>query len=157
MNPARNTVRIAIAVVLTLGAISCAGTRGMRSSTPNIQGTWELAWPAMDPQFRELKLITPTHFTWVTYDTDSHTAVTCGGGRYFLVGDSYNEHIEFALGPVSSLVGTLQVFRVTVTGDTLTQTGELTNGRMIHERWVRAPNSSARALSHAGAPSRTSN
>ena len=157
MKLARNAVPIAIAVALTLGASSCAGSRQRAAAPPDIQGTWELAWPEIGPQLRELKHITPTHFTWVTYDTDARTAVTCGGGRYFLVGDSYSEHIEFALGPVSSLVGTLQVFRVTVSGDTLTQTGELTNGRMIRERWVRAQTAAPACSRHAGAPSRTSN
>ncbi len=135
----RSTVLIAVTAALTLGVTSCAGTRGMRSSPPDIQGTWQLTWPPMDPKFRELKHITPTHFTWITYDVESHELVAGGGGPYFLVGDTYNERIDFAHGLASELVGTLQTFRVTVQGDTLLQTGTMTNGGELRELWVRAP------------------
>jgi hypothetical protein len=104
----RSAVLIAIASVLTLGAISCAGSRQRAAAPPDIQGAWELAWPDLGPQLRQIKLITDTHFMWVTYDAEARVALASAGGPFVQDGDSYREQLDFAYGHAEALAGTVQ-------------------------------------------------
>lgn len=138
MNLARIAALIGIAAVLTLGVISCAGSAQRAAAPPDIQGTWELAWPDLGPQLRQIKLITDTHFMWVTYDAEARVALASAGGPCVQDGGSYREQLDFAYGHAEGLAGTVQSFRVTVSGDTLFQAGELTSGGLLREVWLRA-------------------
>ena len=70
---------------------------------PGIEGSWKLIqfketgdsiytpWPQdLNPK---IKLVTNTHFTWVSYDDKS--VIASGGGTYEYKGDNYVENIDF--------------------------------------------------------------
>lgn len=86
-----------------------------------ILGAWELAWPEPAPGTREVKLITGSHFSWTTWNVQTHAPLASGGGPYVLEGKSYKEQLLFASGGASEIAGTVQSFHVRVMGDTLYQ------------------------------------
>lgn len=47
------------------------------------------------PFYGIMKILTPTHFTWVQYNTEGDEIFGIGGGSYSIAGDKYVEHIEF--------------------------------------------------------------
>ena len=105
---------------------------------PSIQGAWELVWPEKGAHERQIKLITPTHFTWTDWDTESHRVLGCGGGGYTLVGNSYCEQLLFAQGGIEEQAGFVLCFRVEVRGDTLLQLGPPdADGARSREVWKR--------------------
>ena len=53
-------------------------------------------------------------------------------------GNSYTEHVDFMSEEISAgIVGKDQPFTVKLDGDTLTQTGALSNGQSLSESWKR--------------------
>ncbi|MCC6650755.1 MAG: hypothetical protein IT348_06365 [Candidatus Eisenbacteria bacterium] len=103
-----------------------------------ILGTWQLVWPEVPADERELKLITPTHFTWTTWKTTTHQVLATGGGPYTLVGSDYCEQVSFALGGVENVAGQVLCFEVQVKGDTLLQIGPRgPDGGRSREVWKR--------------------
>ena len=59
------------------------------------------------------------------------------GGRYTLKGENYVETIEFGFERMTNFFGKEQKFTVKIDGDTLHQTGVLSNGNKLDEIWVR--------------------
>ena len=60
-------------------------------------GTWESVLPPDAPKsIRNIKHITPTHYTWVTYDADNDRILATSGGSCSVKGDRYEEVCEFA-------------------------------------------------------------
>jgi hypothetical protein len=60
-------------------------------------GTWEAARPAGVPNsMRHIKHVTSTHYTWVTYDSESGAILATSGGTCSVKGDRYEEVCEFA-------------------------------------------------------------
>lgn len=87
---------------------------------------------------RNIKLISGRHFVWIIYDTEKGKPLYTGGGTYSLNGLSYTEHVDFMSDELSAgIVGKDQSFTVKVEGDTLTQTGALSNGQSLSETWKR--------------------
>jgi hypothetical protein len=79
-------------------------------------------------------------FIWVTYEKASRMPVTAAGGAYTVEGDTYKEQVEFGRFGTPELqkaVGKEQVFKVEIEGDTLVQTGTLSNGQEPREVWRR--------------------
>ena len=79
-----------------------------------ILGAWELVsyreiGDSVYSEFPEFikywKLVTPTHFLWVYYNSDADEVVAEGGGTYTLTGNSYTEFFEYIHPPGSPLVG----------------------------------------------------
>jgi len=104
-----------------------------------ILGTWELAWPETRAHERELKLITPTHFTWTTWNVETHEVLATGGGPYTLVSGDYCEQISFARGQIESAAGNVLCYNVQVRSDSLIQTGRhpRNDGSVSREVWTR--------------------
>jgi hypothetical protein len=105
-----------------------------------VEGTWQ--HPVEDdPGLVQIKVINQDHFIWVSYDKETRMPVNLAGGTYTLDGDTYKERVEFGrLGSpdLQRIVGTEQVFKVQIEGNTLTQIGRLSNGQELREVWKRA-------------------
>jgi hypothetical protein len=126
---------ISVAAVAAIGAKPQAGGEPVRSK---IEGTWELIHEAQNQ--RQVKVINQDHFIWVTYDRESKESLTSAGGPYTFKDGTYKEQVEFGrfgTPDLQKVVGKEQVFKVEINGDTLTQTGTLSNGQPIEEVWKR--------------------
>ena len=87
---------------------------------------------------RDIKILSGGHFIFAAYDTETGKPLYAAGGTYVLNGSSYTEHMDFADDKISAgLIGRDQSFTVEVDGDTFTQTGTLSNGKPLSERWKR--------------------
>jgi hypothetical protein len=73
------------------------------------------------------KHITPTHFTWFKYDTETDQLLGIGGGKYKLANDVYTENIDFFLPVGSSELGQSIPFSVDFEGDTWHHVGYARN------------------------------
>ena len=62
------------------------------------------------PFYGIMKILTPTHFTWVQYNTEGDEIFGIGGGPYSIVGDQYIEHIEFIYPQDLDLIGVNAVY-----------------------------------------------
>jgi hypothetical protein len=109
-------------------------------------GTWQLVstkygdateFTDYPPERRRIKMITATHFTWVDYAVDTRKVGTMAGGTYTLKGNAYTETIEFAGDGMDSYAGQKQIMTITVDGDKLFQSGQLSSGLKIEENWRR--------------------
>ncbi|WP_020533847.1 hypothetical protein [Flexithrix dorotheae] len=97
----------------------------------HVAGTWKLRkykygtdsiyseWP--DDLMTKIKLITDSHFTWVSYDEKN--VIGSGGGTYAFDGANYIEHIHFFEDEEVDLTGTSAHFQVRFDGKTLYQSG----------------------------------
>lgn len=84
-----------------------------------------------------MKLINPTHFTWLEIDNNSKKVLTSAGGKYTLEGETYTESLDFAGEGMEPYLGKAQKFTIRVEGDKLFQSGQLSDGLKIEENWVR--------------------
>lgn len=126
------------ALVLTVVVVALAApsfTQAADRQQPcRIRGTWQLESVAAAGEvqpplegWRQIKLITGTHFTWVgqasgparlTSRADSLAAYRTrgfGGGRYSVTDSTYTEHIEYFGDP--EWVGRVVTFSCRVVGD----------------------------------------
>jgi hypothetical protein len=133
------------AVVLALAAaIAWAQSASTPSASTAALGTWELVshdygGQQAAPNQRQIKILAPGHFMWVLYDKDKLKTVGAGTGTWALSGDTYTEHVDFIdVEGGQSLNGADVKFTLTVSGDTLTQTGNL-GGTNMKEVWKRLP------------------
>jgi hypothetical protein len=59
-------------------------------------GTWdEVFRPGVPKAIRTVKHVTPTHWTWVTYDRDNKRVLAAGGGTWSLRNGEYVEDCDF--------------------------------------------------------------
>lgn len=120
-------------------AVSCSTPKGAEkpvlgentsntADLPGIEGSWKLvkfkevgdsvytSWPQeINPK---IKLVTNTHFTWVSYDDKS--VIASGGGTYNYSGDTYVENIDFFEQTeldAADLTGTSVNFNCRIVGD----------------------------------------
>lgn len=113
----------------------------------NLVGSWRIvsykygnmakfaSWPKDQVM---LKHITPTHFTWVTYDAKTGVVARMGGGTYSWNGNTYRENLQYGLGAdVKGLVGKPQIFTGKVTETRWNHSGTLSQGEKIEEVWER--------------------
>ncbi len=132
-------VLISFAAALTAVFLAWSQTNGDHAKKGRLEGTWEMIsgqqWPKGT---RDIKIISGRHFVWVAYETQKGKPLYTGGGTYFLNGASYTEHVDFMSDEISrGIVGKDQSFTLQVNGDTLTQTGALSNGQSLSETWRR--------------------
>ncbi len=97
--------------------LSCSATNNSTARLEKKQtllGTWELVqyipageteWTKHPQTLLYQKHITPTHFTWVRYDTEKDQLEGIGGGNYHFKDGKYVENIEFIHPPGSSILG----------------------------------------------------
>ncbi len=86
---------------------------------------------------RDIKILSEGHFIFTAYDAQTGRPLYTAGGTYNLNGSSYTEHMDFASDKIADLVGKDQSFTLEVEGDVLTQTGTLSNGKALSERFRR--------------------
>jgi hypothetical protein len=114
-------------------------TNGSPAMKSQLDGTWELLSGQPLPKgARDIKILSGGHFIFAAYDTQTGKPLYAAGGTYVLNGNSYTEHMDFASDKIAAgLIGKDQTFTVEVHGDTFVQTGTLTNGKALSERWKR--------------------
>jgi len=109
-------------------------------------GTWQLIsykygeadkWSEASRNQKRLKLITPTHFTWIAYEPASGKVLSMAGGPYTLSGLNYIESIEYAGEGMTDYLGKKQSFTIQLETDKLRQSGQLSDGTKIEEVWQR--------------------
>jgi hypothetical protein len=88
-------------------------------SSGKLLGSWEIVnyLEQVDSTYSEypsfygiFKLMTPTHFTWVHYNTEADEIFALGGGPYSVVGDQYIELIEYIHPQEDSKIGVNAVY-----------------------------------------------
>lgn len=113
----KNIILIAVAGILVLVS-ACSSDSGKESTVApkTLVGTWELVsyisdssggreWKSHPSNILYQKHITPTHFTWISYQKDNDQLTGMGGGTYTYDGEHYVENIEFFLPVTSSILG----------------------------------------------------
>lgn len=140
-------------ITLSFAVMLLACESGVKEINP-IQGTWELVKvinkedgqvkDTFVPGRRMIKIITPTHFSFVNHDLnqgkDSTAFFAAGAGQYTLVEGKYTEFLEFCT--ARAWEGHEFNFEVEIKGDTLIQQGvekseELGVDRYIIETYIR--------------------
>jgi hypothetical protein len=132
-------VLLSFAVALTAVFLAWSQTNCDHAKKGQLEGTWEMVSGQQLPKGTpDIKIISEGHFVWVIYETQKGKPLYTGGGTYVLNGVSYTEHVDFMSDEISSgIVGKDQPFTLHVEGDTLTQTGALSNGQSLSETWKR--------------------
>jgi hypothetical protein len=107
-------------------------------------GTWKQVsvnytgqWQDAPSQVTMYKHVTDSHFNWVQYNNQTKQIVAGAGGRCAATDDAYIEHIEYALGSVSTLLGQKQEFKWKLDGNKWHMSGTLSNGQRIEEIFER--------------------
>jgi hypothetical protein len=84
----------------------------------DLQGTWKcVSFPEWPQEIMHIKHITPTHYTWVTYDRANSSILSTSGGTWSFKDDKYVEVCEFASDPHQHLRGKTNTFAIKVAGD----------------------------------------
>ncbi|GAB3929643.1 hypothetical protein [Larkinella terrae] len=145
---------VALLLITTLVTVSSCETK---KPLPLV-GTWELVsatatekdstYSTFDPNRKMIKIINATHFAFLNHaiqtGTDSSAAAfSAGGGSYTLADSTYTENLEYFVD--KQWENHKFQFAVTISNDTLTQTGvekleKLGIDRIIVEKYVRAKN-----------------
>jgi hypothetical protein len=110
----------------------------------DILGTWKLIsyrYGERDIQFpndsvlRSIKLITPTHFTWVHYTTKDQLVRASAGGTYVLDGNNYTERIDFGGSSMQSFFNKEQAYKIKIADGKLYLSGVMSDDQKIEEIW----------------------
>jgi len=100
--------------------ISLKGTWKLLTGTLIEQGDTTITDYTKDLSF--IKIINDSHFSFLQHDTRKDSInFSAGGGRYELKGTTYKEHLEYC--SAKEWEGHDFTFTVTITNDTLIQTG----------------------------------
>ena len=100
--------------------ISLKGTWKLLTGTLIEKGDTTITDYTKDLSF--IKIINDSHFSFLQHDTrKDSTNFSSGGGRYELKGNTYTEHLEYC--SAKEWEGHDFTFTVTITNDTLIQTG----------------------------------
>src|SRR5436190_19683561 len=128
-------VLIVLPIALAAVALAWSQTTGSHAKKRQLDGVWELISGQPLPKgVRDIKILSAGRVMFVAYDTETGKPLYTGGGTYILNGSSYTEHMDFASDVIAAgLVGKDQQFTVKVDGDTVTQTGTLSNGKPLSE------------------------
>jgi len=107
-----------------------------------ILGTWKMVsykygegketnWP---DDTKALKLITPTHFTWIHYQTKDNVVYDSAGGTYKFDGVNYTENVDYGGKGMVPYFGKSK-FKLKFKGDQMFLSGTLADGYKIEEVW----------------------
>lgn len=104
-----------------------------------LTGAWELVSGQPLPKgARDIKLFADGHFMFTAYDTKTGTPLYSAGGTYKLSGSNYTEYMAFASEKIApGLVSKDQSFTIEINGNTLKQSGTLSNGKPLEETFRR--------------------
>jgi len=108
-----------------------------RAEEGKLVGTWEYANGDLPGNLRHIKHLTPTHFTWVTYDREEMAPVAAAGGTWSIRGGDYREQIEFATEGHKHLRGRDIPIAVRVEGDKWFLKSTPDTGFHVDDVWVR--------------------
>lgn len=129
----------AIAIMMSVFVSGCNNADKNNQATiqkSSIQGTWKLLKGIIidkgDTTITDytinksfIKIINDTHFAFLLHDLnkgkDSLAAFSAGGGKYTLKDSLYTEHLEYCTD--RQWEGNDFTFTITISNDTLTQTG----------------------------------
>jgi hypothetical protein len=117
MNPMRLGQAVGLIVVLST---SMARAEDATQTKDQFLGTWECISLGLGERIKHVKHVTPTHFTWVTYDRDNMATLAVAGGTWSLRNGVYRERIEFSSETHKNLRGQEYPFAVQMEGDTWT-------------------------------------
>jgi hypothetical protein len=112
-------------------------------SNNKLVGTWKLMSAVyggrestLTKTATTLKHITPTHYMWLSHD--SNGIVTRGaGGSFTLKGDEFVQQGQYGVGAEFTLVKGQNAFKCKVDGNKWHHAGKLANGLIIEEVWER--------------------
>jgi len=121
-------------------------------SKPEIHGTWELIsyqdeetdqWMEYPNFVRYIKLITPTHFVWVKYNSEGDEVLQAGAGPYDFRNGKYFENIRMIYKGDLGLVGTSVPFEFNLNergvwkhkGVLISDSEQQNDSTMIMEKW----------------------
>jgi hypothetical protein len=146
----RNVTRTAgvFACLLVLGGQSSLAPlaadqpRGKNGTSNPLVGTWKLVsgkYGGQQSRLAEaattLRHMTPTHYTWLTYDNNGEVT-RIGGGPYVFNGKVLETTLEYGVGSdIKARRGKPQTYQCRVEGKKLYQTGALSTGLTVEEVW----------------------
>jgi RNA polymerase sigma factor (sigma-70 family) len=83
-----------------------------------LPGTWECVSSPKDPkEISHIKHLTPTHYTWVTYDSARRAIIAISGGTWSFRNGKYEEICEFASETHPHLRGKAYTYAIDLVGD----------------------------------------
>jgi hypothetical protein len=101
-------------------------------------GAWdEVFQPGVPKSIRTLKYITPTHWTWVTYDRENKRVLAAAGGTWSLRNGEYVETCEFTTENFPQARGNSYAFEYRVEGDRFIQKGGPNRAIRDDQTWMR--------------------
>ena len=101
-------------------------------------GTWEAVFQARCTQGdQDVKHITPTHWTWVTYDRENKRVLAAAGGTWSLRNGEYVEDCEFTTDNFPQVRGNSYPFEYRLEGDQWTLKGGANRAIREDETWTR--------------------
>ncbi len=117
---------IFIPFFLAIFLFSCSSDKTSENeslSADALEGSWQLVsrinhgsgdttWSSLPDDIIYQKHITPTHFTWLSYDKGENRTTGTGGGTYTFNDETYTEDINFFYPPGSSILGQTIPFTV---------------------------------------------
>jgi hypothetical protein len=135
----RKTLAICVFGLLLTRSVIGDDQKAVSSSVkPELLGSWECVLdPAFPESIHHIKLVTPTHYTWVTYDAEKNAVLATSGGTCSMKGDLYEEAAAFASDSHQHLRGKTYGYSVTLRGDKWGLHGILDGGFIIDEVWTR--------------------
>jgi hypothetical protein len=112
-------------------------------ATSMLTGTWKLITYqygnqpklTLPEEYQWIKLITPTHFTWVHYTTNNKVVSSSAGGTYSFDGETYVETIDFGGMGMQRYFDKQHTFKVTFEENKMYQSGYLAYSLHIKEVW----------------------
>ena len=110
-------------------------------------GTWimlnykepsDSTWNEQPSFVRDLKILTPTHFTWISYNTGADEMYRLGGGTYSVSNDTYRENIQYWYPHDPGVIGISADFEWSIDEDDHWEINAGFKGPIpVHEIWGR--------------------
>jgi hypothetical protein len=135
------------ALILSVAAISFVTTIGKAAEPHPLVGTWKRVaarysesddWKDATNEVTTLKHITGSHFSFIAFKSDTKEVVNAFGGTVTIEGEKYIETVDYGPKEMLQLLdGKQQVFDWKIDGKLFTQSGTLSFGQYIGERWQR--------------------
>ena len=135
---------LALIVTIVIGTQAVADDSKADPRAENkLVGTWKLVSASyggrqstLPEDATTLKHITPTHYTWLTYDMEG-TVTRGAGGTYTFEADEFTQMGIYGLAATVALVKGKNTYKCKVEGNKWYHTGILANGLTIEEVWER--------------------
>lgn len=114
-----------------------------QQKSSDILGTWKLLsyrYGEGDIQIpndsvKMIKLVTPSHFTWVHFATRNQIVGEVAGGTYVFDGVNYVENIDFGGHGMTSYINKKQSYKIKIKEDKIYLSGVMTDNQRIEEIW----------------------